>query len=351
MVQASRTSCPRCGAGVKERNLKPHLRGAHGVVALGLSRRQLALLGSVVLVLAVGAGLLLPRPPAPPASSAAASPAPISTMTLVPVERWLHTHGLAVDPLNPDILYVGTHGLGVVRGEGGKWYRVGDSRLDLMGYSSNPSNGSIHLSSGHPPGGGNLGVVRSDDGGATWRRVDTLPRQVDFHAMAVSPADPRRLYAWYYGDQRLYLSRDAGVTWTNPEARGLGGSVVALAGDPRVESRALAVSPEGIYETRDAGASWTKMESEPAPPRPIALAIDPRSPDVLYLSDATLGLLKSTDGGRTWKPSGTGLPPGDPAFQIAVAPGRPDTLYAGMGSTAIYRSTDGGAAWGVFRSA
>jgi photosystem II stability/assembly factor-like uncharacterized protein len=83
-----------------------------------------------------------------------------------------------------------------------------------------------------------------------------------------------------------------------------------------------------------------------------ALAIDPRSPAVLYAGTG-LGIFKTTDGARTWKPSSTGIAfGGDPLghrllegfiWAIAVDPLRTSTLYAAGGD--LWKSTNGGATW------
>jgi hypothetical protein len=60
-------------------------------------------------------------------------------------------------------------------------------------------------------------------------------------------------------------------------------------------------------------------------------------------------MFKSTDGAKTWKPSGDGLP-FSVISSIAVDPTAPSTVYAGVHTFdhdggAVFRSTDGGATW------
>jgi len=81
--------------------------------------------------------------------------------------------------------------------------------------------------------------------------------------------------------------------------------------------------------------------------------MDPRNPDVMYVTDAYAGVFKSTDGGRTWFASNTGLPAysgmsGDaiPVFSLTIDPNHPDTIWVGLqNSNSIYRSDDGGSSW------
>lgn len=68
-----------------------------------------------------------------------------------PVERFSDIHGLAVDPADPNVLYVATHH-GLIQGSKGgsdwQWALVGNYRADFMGFSMHP-NGKAFYASGH----------------------------------------------------------------------------------------------------------------------------------------------------------------------------------------------------------
>lgn len=321
--------------------MKPESRGRKGVGPQKITLPRQVVPAILVVVVAILLYLVLaPKGPGGPAAGESA---------LTPVSDWTHTHGFAVDAKNPNVLHIGTHGLGVVRLEvGGKPMRVGNNRLDLMGYSASPTDGRIHYSSGHPGAGGNTGVIKSEDGGLTWKRVDTLPgTPVDFHAMTISPARPDTLYAWYYGDRKFYKSADGGVTWTNPAARGLGAGVVTLAGDPVSEATVLAGTDQGIYRSTDGGETWSLLQNDLAAGPVVGLAVEPKDGKVLYASGQFTGLWKSTDGGATFRISSQGLPAGDAVLFVAIDPTATQKLHAATVSKAIYRSADGGGSWSL----
>jgi photosystem II stability/assembly factor-like uncharacterized protein len=204
---------------------------------------------------------------------------------------WVHV-GLAasrqisairIHPTNPDIVYVavqgdrwkGTPDRGIYRTtDGGKsWVLV------LRG--ENPTSGASDLSMDprNPrilyaafwdhqrtpwqvrSGGPGSGIWKSTDGGDTWRRLtEGLPRTMGKIGVAVSPANPDRVYAIVEADQGgLYRSDDAGNTWRR-------------------------VSDDRLIQTR----SWYYMK----------IVADPRNPDVVWVMNAPL--LKSIDGGRTF---------------------------------------------------
>ncbi len=77
------------------------------------------------------------------------------------------------------------------------------------------------------------------------------------------------------------------------------------------------------------------------------------NPDVWYVTDGFAGIHMSTDNGKTWQPSNTGIPKqigvttdGIPAFSLTVDPHDPRIVWAGTDWTGhIYRSLDAGVTW------
>ena len=148
----------------------------------------------------------------------------------------------------------------------------------------------------------------------------------------------------------------------------------------------------GLWRSVDGGVSWTTNTDNLAVIGCSDLAIDPITPTIMYLAtgdgDAgdtrSIGVLKSTDGGNTWNPTGLVFPVAsnylirrlivNPAntqiilaatnggiyrtinggtnwtqvnastcYDLEFQPGNPNTVYAGGAS--FRRSTDGGATW------
>ena len=126
----------------------------------------------------------------------------------VSVDSLEHIHGLAVDAERPGRLYVATHSGLFLASPDGTASRVDGIQDDFMSFAADPENPDTFYASGHPPGGGNLGVVVSRDRGRSWQRIaDDAGAPVDFHAMDVSRADPQVIYGMYKG---LQVSRDGG---------------------------------------------------------------------------------------------------------------------------------------------
>ena len=217
-------------------------------------------------------------------------------------------------------------------------------------------------------GGDLLGAARSTDGGVSWGPTFGLTN-TEISSFAFQPTRSGEVWAATMGGP--YRSLDGGLTW---EPRRVGmpplseGSYTSPVGkiiiDPARSDHLLAFggnhrewevpgqSPWGaVWETTDNGANWQRLST-------VAGSVNVL--DAAWLADGTVlvallhgGVGRSTDSGRTWSSSRSGLPNGnaralatDPKNAAAVwlATGADDTngkLTAG----GVYRSTDGGRSW------
>jgi len=269
-------------------------------------------------------------------------------VSLEPAVNWRtdnHVHALAVNPDNPQVIYVASHNGLLQRSVTGKWFWMGKQRADYMGFTADPTNSRRFYSSGHPPTGGNLGFQISDNLGEDWKQI-SMPG-VDFHAMAIAPSDPNVFYGWpASGAQGFHTSTDGGKTWTKPRMVGLGGAPFSLAVSPRNPDHVFATTRAGLYESTNGGNDWTVVpNTQDAPVVGLALLTEGDS-TVMYgyrLLKSTPGLYRSTDGGKTWEKLGTGTQ-GVILYQ-AIAPNNPQIFYAVNENNAVFQSLDGGKTW------
>lgn len=216
----------------------------------------------------------------------------------------------------------------------GKWSRRSADRNDHMGFSLTPLG---MWRSGHPSGGGSLGVQESPDAGRSWITLSAVAQPaVDFHAMTASRADPPTMYGWDSGGRGLFRSIDGGKQWDPTTSEGLPRVVGALAAS-KTPGAVYATGSGGLYRSEDGAASWRKVSDEAL----FALCAA-GDPEMVYggrLDDARL--VRSTDGGVTWQPL-------EPAVGRVVAlAASPDgrTVIAAEESAQVWRSTDGGQEW------
>jgi len=279
----------------------------------------------------VAAALALLLAPAAPAADA---------IPLSELGKQTHFHGLAVDPKDPTRLYLATHHGFFAVGADGLATRLSPVQ-DFMGFTPHPGDAAILYASGHPAGGGNLGFIASNDGGATWTQISAgAGGPVDFHQMDVSLADPKVIYGAYGAIQ---VSRDGGQSWTvtGPAPEGL----IQFAASATAADRLYAATKVGLQVSNDAGATWrgvgfdteivsmvrsagggrlfafvvgrgllTVGESDLAAWTPLAgnlgdrillhLAIDRVDASRLYAITYDGEVIASTDGGHEWHPFG-----------------------------------------------
>ena len=121
----------------------------------------------------------------------------------------------------------------------------------------------------------------------------------------------------------------------------------------------------GVWKTENAGRTWFPIADDPKTGIPIgsigAIAVAPSDPNIVYVGTGEpdirsqhsygIGVFKSTDAGKTWRP--IGLVDSRQIAKIAVDPANPNRVYvAALGHVydsnterGVFRSTDGGAHW------
>jgi hypothetical protein len=131
---------------------------------------------------------------------------------------------------------------------------------------------------------------------------------------AVAPSQPNLVFLAAKRD--LFTSLDGGKTWTQA-ASALPTQVTALAVHPARTTELFAGTEGlGMYKSTDGGKTWTAIndgiELTPGARTTVTdIAIDPENPQIIYIARGLwlgtgrvefhpLGLMSSTDGGRTW---------------------------------------------------
>lgn len=227
-------------------------------------------------------------------------------------------------------------------------------------------------------------VHRSDDGGRSWKVLESAPHYADSRGLkaiwALSPGPhtaPDTLYAGIE-PAGLFITHDRGETWHGVEAlnehptnttwqpAGGGLALHSIVTDPRDPLRMYcALSAGGVYRTDDGGATWhavnrgTRADFLPQT-YPEAgqcvhkLVLHPARPDRLY-QQSHCGVYRSDDRGENWTEITEGLP-SDFGYALAVNPADPDVAYVVPeesshmrttvdGRLCVYRTRDAGASW------
>jgi photosystem II stability/assembly factor-like uncharacterized protein len=175
------------------------------------------------------------------------------------------------------------------------------------------------------------GVMRSVDGGRTWRNASFGLQSLEATALL-----------WLDGETALaatvegiYRSRDGGRGWRRVLASDEG-AVEALARLPTGE--VLAALEGGRLVTSPDGVAWSPLPALPAASQPLSLTATARG--TLLLGTLAGGLLRSLDGGRSWR----AVCERPVHVCLAGAGAGAQRLYAGS-DAGVLVSDDDGASW------
>jgi photosystem II stability/assembly factor-like uncharacterized protein len=152
------------------------------------------------------------------------------------------------------------------------------------------------------------GLFKSTDGGTTWNPVTKgLPEDVGQVDVTISPSNPKRIYATVAsirGGVAIMRSDDGGDSWTRattdarPAARIGGGDLPVPKVDPK-NPDVLYTTSTVTWRTTDAGKTWTGIRGAPGGDDYQNIWINPNHPEIILLvSDQ--GALVSSNWGRTW---------------------------------------------------
>ncbi len=171
------------------------------------------------------------------------------------------------------------------------------------------------------------GFFYSDDGGFNWIRSTGQPSSLRvYNGLAVDPIETNRLYWGAVGSAGgVYRSEDYGKTW----ARVFSGSTwvfdVAVGSDGKVYAAGDSGGPS-LYVSSDKGSTWTLLKKFTGNSGSCeAITIDPNNPkriavgSVYWSGWAPNKIYFTEDGGSTWTDITADLPAGDGAAAMAFS--------------------------------
>ena len=285
---------------------------------------------------------------------------------------------VAVAPSNADVIYAGT-GEGLPRPDlstgnglykstdgGRSWTHLGlrdGQQIPKIAVDPRNPDRLFVAVLGHPYGpNAERGIFRSTDGGKTFDKVlykdeDTGAKDVD-----IDPSNPNIVYAtlweqrqgpwenaaWGGTNGGIFKSTDGGTTWTQLK-NGLPANLTEaeLAIAPSQPSRLYATVSAGggaIYRSDDGGENWTRATTDPRPAGRIDEAVPivhPKDPDTLLITNVVTW--KSVDGGKTYVPF-KGAPGGDDYQNAWFNPDNPDIILLVADQGAVV-TLNGGKTW------
>ena len=237
---------------------------------------------------------------------------PLGPKSMAPTYEPRSGHGMgrvncvAFHPTNPDILWIGTPGGGVWKtyNSGKDWEPLTDflPTLAVSNIAVDPKNPDIvYMSSGDFDTGGmssslSYGVFKSTDGGYNWTQTSLLNEENFNRSMLrkliIHPDSTNHLIT--AGTLGIWKSNDAGETWkfiidslitdieidpTNPEI------LYAAMG-----TKWGFYGSAGVLKSTDFGETWTELNTGIPPKNQISrmeIAVAPTDPNYIYVLNAT----------------------------------------------------------------
>jgi photosystem II stability/assembly factor-like uncharacterized protein len=181
------------------------------------------------------------------------------------------------------------------------------------------------------------GLFRSDDGGATWRKISEDPRIETFWYMGELFVDPKNPDVVYVPLQNFYRSTDGGKDFTAIKGAPGGDDYHTMWIDPTNPQRMILGTDQGATITMNGGETWSPWFNQPTGEF-YRVATDHRFPYWVYgpqQDSGTAAIASRGNNGeiteRDWYPVG----PGESGYTIPD-PVDPDVVYnAGPGGSVI----------------
>jgi photosystem II stability/assembly factor-like uncharacterized protein len=207
-----------------------------------------------------------------------------------------------------------------------------------------------------------ISVLERPSAGVDWQLSGSLLAGKHISALMIEPRHGGLFAGVHHGG--LFYSPDAGGSWER-RANGLTiEHVYSLGSVERPDGVVIyaGTEPVSLFRSRDYGKTWDELpaigkvpghEKWTFPPPPHlahtkSFTFDPRNPDVFYATIEQGALLKTRDGGVTWRELGSFYRPDDAWYKdihrLVFRPSNPDELFmaSGMG---LYHSADAGETW------
>lgn len=219
---------------------------------------------------------------------------------------------MALDPRDPDRLYVGT----------------GEGFFDSVAGSSNLA--AVR----------GAGIFVSTDGAATWKQLKATANWAFCNRIAIDPKDSRVILA--ATDQGIYRTTDQGASWTRTTT----GNTMDVRFHPTDSTKAVAGTGTGLaLWSTNGGRTWSKALGLPAARR-VEVRYYRKNPSVVFaaVSDPRerIYVYRSTDGGRTYTRRSTSGISTYSRYNNVIWVDPTDERRIFLGGVRLYRSTDGG---------
>ncbi len=289
---------------------------------------------------------------------------------------------IAIDQKNPKTIYAGTgesnmrnsvsigNGFYKSTDAGSNWSRTGglDSTEHIAKIAIDPSNpNTIYVAAPGPlwSDSKHRGLYKSIDGGRSFEKILFISEKAGCADVSIDPQNNNTLYATTWEFRRtpysfssggngsgVWKSTDAGKTWKQLEnglpSKPIGRTALAIApSSPKNLIAIVEAAQTGLYISNDGGESWKPQSASlNVVSRPFyfsTLVIDPKDPKRVYRPAYSFSY--SSDGGYSFaEASGEGGWVHSDHHALWINPANTHQMYLGTDG-GVYMSLDRGATW------
>lgn len=274
-----------------------------------------------------------------------------------------------VDPESPNTIWAGTgqwawnEGYICKSEDGGKSWKVAEGvpngQVKCMLLDPNSKVGKRRLLATV----NGYGFYESLDGGESWHSINgDLPEEASKspRGLLMDPKDPQHLIVACGGTPErgggIYESKNGGMHWERINEEGISADIYYLTASSDFKVLYLATRefydrssgrlyPGGLFRSDDGGRKRVQVLDYHFV---STIALHPKNPNLLYVGTTdhpyhddcvAEGVLKSTDGGKTWRKVNEGLSHWN-ISALAINPHNPSILFAGTGGNGAFIGRD-----------
>lgn len=294
---------------------------------------------------------------------------------------------VAIDPINPDVIWVGTGenvsgrhvawGDGVYKSlDGGKsWTNMGlTNSQHISKFLIDPKDSNIVYVASEGPlwsAGGDRGVYKTVDGGKSWKQVLKIDKNTGVTDLEFAPGSNSMIYAAAYQRRRstwalhaggpssgIYKSTDSGNTWAKKSSGLPAGDIgkIGLAvtnADPNIVFATIEADQRerGFYKSTDKGESFEKLNSYVSggtgPHYYQEIEASQSDANLVYQMDVFLH--RSRDSGKSFNIVGTGREKHSDNHAMWIDPNNDNHFLVGS-DAGLYETFDQGVTYRHFNN-
>jgi hypothetical protein len=199
----------------------------------------------------------------------------------------------------------------------------------------------------------------------SWLKIDTWNTSVGtmalpdlpVNAIAYSPADTKTAYVAFAGSKqghKLWKTSTGGASWVELSSVPLA-EIWSVSVNPLDSLKVYVAGPGGVYMSPDAGVTWTANVTPGPLTVPLAsgaklstVSVAPQNASIIWVGATNGDIFRSDNGGQTWALATHGMPARTVLHVTVDASQSPPRVFAtfdGLSNDSVWITTNNGFGW------